>query len=432
MIERALVWEPTNPYCWMLWADWFLAQGHRDARESTLREMMRLFPGDLHARVELARLLIDRGEEHWFEAEHWLRQAMNRNPGNEHSHVVMARLLVLRHRRREAETLLEEFVERHPDNTTAQQYLGRLRAVTYVGTAADVSDDPQDNVNWKAIGRDVPPNHLTDALRELFRRGRLAGEFNRAQIARVRGSVVPTDLIRQETLKGDPLAGFYSQWLTPEETPECPPHAWAWNACRHWQESASADRWRHLATQFPEAVPETEFLRVLATMDDDAQARATLWRARYGSHNGTAARAVDAFMREAQERPVFPGRARTRRARRSGDGLRVGGRSRIRAGTRCLKAWFLVRRFTHSVWSLLHRGFGSRRQEQLPSSILLLRPRESTSVVQHVGGDGEMNQTIVSTEYGKPPDLLVRQEELVLDVTERLTQALDNAGVTER
>ncbi len=43
-----------------------------------------------------------------------------------------------------------------------------------------------------------------------------------------------------------------------------------------------------------------------------------------------------------------------------------------------------------------------------------------------------MNQTIVSTEYGKPPDLLVRQEELILDVTERLTQALDNAGVTER
>ena len=43
-----------------------------------------------------------------------------------------------------------------------------------------------------------------------------------------------------------------------------------------------------------------------------------------------------------------------------------------------------------------------------------------------------MNQTIVSTEYGKPPDFLVRQEELILDVTERLTQALDNAGVTER
>ena len=136
----------------------------------------------------------------------------------------------------------------------------------------------------------------------------LAGEFSRAQIAKVRGSVAPTDLIRQETLKGDPLAGFYSQWLMPEETPECPPHAWAWNACRHWQESASADRWRHLATQFPEAIPETEFLLVLATTGDDNQARATRWRARYGFHVGTAPRAVDAYMREAQERLDSPGR----------------------------------------------------------------------------------------------------------------------------
>ena len=42
-----------------------------------------------------------------------------------------------------------------------------------------------------------------------------------------------------------------------------------------------------------------------------------------------------------------------------------------------------------------------------------------------------MNQTIASAKCGKPPDLLVRQEELILDVTERLTQALENAGVTK-
>ena len=41
-----------------------------------------------------------------------------------------------------------------------------------------------------------------------------------------------------------------------------------------------------------------------------------------------------------------------------------------------------------------------------------------------------MNQTVVSNGNGEPPDLLVRQEELILDVTERLTQALDNAGIT--
>ena len=57
MIERALAWEPMNPYCWMLWADWFEAQGRSDAREWTLREMLRLFPDNEHSRVELARLL---------------------------------------------------------------------------------------------------------------------------------------------------------------------------------------------------------------------------------------------------------------------------------------------------------------------------------------------------------------------------------------
>ena len=301
MIERALIWEPTNRYCWMLWADWFLVQGHREACESTLREMLRLFPSDEHARVELARTLIDRRKDYRDEAEHLLRQAMARDPDGGHARVVMARLLVSRHRPSDAEALLAEFLERHPDNLDVQRSLGRLRAGMYV------SDDGRDEIRG-AIGCDGPPKPLSGPLHELFRRGRLAGEFSRAQIAKVRGSVAPTDLIRQETLKGDPLAGFYSQWLMPEETPECPPHAWAWNACRHWQESASADRWRHLATQFPEAIPETEFLLVLATTGDDNQARATRWRARYGFHVGTAPRAVDAYMREAQERLDSPGR----------------------------------------------------------------------------------------------------------------------------
>ena len=71
MIERALAWEPMNPYCWTLWADWFGAHCRSDAREWTLREMLRLFPGNEVSRVELARLLIDQGEDCWDEAEHW-------------------------------------------------------------------------------------------------------------------------------------------------------------------------------------------------------------------------------------------------------------------------------------------------------------------------------------------------------------------------
>ena len=302
MIERALIWEPTNRYCWMLWADWFLVQGHREACESTLREMLRLFPSDVHARVELARTLIDRRKDYRDEAEHLLRQAMARDPDGGHARVVMARLLVSRHRPSDAEALLAEFLERHRDNLDVQRSLGRLRAALYV------LDGGRDDEIRGAIGPDGLLKSLSGPFHELFRRGCLAAEFSRAQIAKVRGSVAPTDLITQETLKGDPLAGFYSQWLMPEETPECPPHAWAWSACRHWQESASADRWRHLATQFPEAIPETEFLLVLATTGDDNQARATRWRARYGFHVGTAPRAVDAYMREAQERLDSPGR----------------------------------------------------------------------------------------------------------------------------
>ncbi len=42
-----------------------------------------------------------------------------------------------------------------------------------------------------------------------------------------------------------------------------------------------------------------------------------------------------------------------------------------------------------------------------------------------------MNQTVVSNGSGERLDLLVRQEELILDVTDRLTEALDNAGITK-
>ena len=305
MIERALVWEPANPYCWMLWAEWFRIQGRGDAHEATLREMVRLFPSDLPARVELARLLIDRGDADWDEAEHHLRNAMDREPSDGHSYVVMARLLVLRGRGAEAEAMLAEFLEQYPDNATARESLDRLRAGDYVDATAAAFGDARDDEIQEGGDRDDPPMPLPGNLQELLRRGSLAGEFSRARIAMDRGRTAPpTNLIRRESLKGDPLAGFYSQWLMPEETPEYPPHAWAWQACRYWQESASPERWRRLATEFPEAAPETEFLRVLATSDDGGQSDATGWHGSHSSGNNGASRPVDVFMHESQDRLV--------------------------------------------------------------------------------------------------------------------------------
>ncbi len=283
MIERALVWEPTNPYCWMLWAEWFRAQGHRDAHESTLREMLRLFPNDLHARVELGRLLIYLGEDYWDEARYWLQQVMDRDPGNEHSRVVMARLLVSCDRREDAKALLVEFLEREPENPKAREFLDRLHSSQQYVADDDTADSGHPSV--------APPGVLT----ELFRRGRLGGEFSRARIAKAQGGDAPTDLIREETRRGDPLAGFYSQWLMPSNTPECPPHAWAWNACKHWQDSASPDSWRHLAAQFPEAAMETAFLQLLTVSHEDDQSRVAAWCTRYNPDVESASPAA-AFM----------------------------------------------------------------------------------------------------------------------------------------
>ena len=307
MIERALVWEPSNPYCWMLWAEWFRVQGRRDAHEATLRELLRLFPNDLPARVELARLLIAHGDDHWDEAEHHLRNAMDSAPADGHSYVVMARLLALRSRRAEAEAMLVEFLEREPDNAAARKSLDRLRTPTHLDTTIAAFDDDWNIAIQEGDDRDGPPIAPPGALQELLRRGGLAGEFSRARIAVGRGRAAPpTELIRQESRKGDPLAGFYSQWLMPAETPEGPPHAWAWRACRHWQEhwqgSAGPDDWEGLAMQFPEAAPETEFLRGLATPDGGDRSGANGSRDRYRSGANGASRAVDAFMREAQER----------------------------------------------------------------------------------------------------------------------------------
>ena len=304
MIERALLWEPANPYCWMLWAEWFRIQGRGDAHEATLREMVRLFPGNAPARVQLARLLIVRGDACWDEAEHHLRNAMDREPSDGHSYVVMARLLALRDRRAEAETLLAEFLGRCPDDAIARESLDRLRAGDYVDATAAAFGDARDIEIQEGVDRGDPPIPPPDAPQELLRRGSLAGEFSRARIAMDRGRTAPPmDLIRQESLKGDPLAGFYSQWLMPEETPEYPPHAWAWQACRYWQESASPEYWQDLAAEFPEAAPETEFLRVLAaTPEGEEQSGAIGWRERYCSGSNGAARPVDTIMREAQER----------------------------------------------------------------------------------------------------------------------------------
>ena len=292
MIERALVWEPANPYCWMLWAEWFKAQGIDEVQEAILRETLRLFPRNAAAQVELARLLITWGRDHWAEARHYLCHTIEQDPNSGHAHVVMARLLVLLEEPDVAQRTLASFLARDPGNSEAREALKKLQAGTHTYAAMDHESD--NRPKWQAASTDMP-QVAPAAPQEVWRRGGLAGEFSRARIGG-RGTV-QTTLIKQEARNGDALAGFYSQWLKLPNTPECPPNAWAWKACQHWQESAPSDVWERLAESFPQAASETHFLRALAWPKTSHGA------GQHGRHftNGTSDRPVDTVMRECGE-----------------------------------------------------------------------------------------------------------------------------------
>jgi len=321
-IERAIAWEPTNPFCWTLWADWLEAQKYRDAREWVLRETVRLFPDNQPSRVELARLLIRRGEDRWDEGERWLREAAERSPSNEPSRVVLAGLLVRRNCKPEALSLLDSFLARNPDNPVARQTLERLRADASGPLAGgwDLSDadDPLDegaSAGFLTVGPDAPtssfpstparPDGLEEsppeasAIAEVARRGRLGAEFARslAGVSRT-ARVSPSEGIAAHALAGDALAGLYYQWLQPEDAPESPPHAWAWRAARLWQTEAPINAWDGLDRDCPERRRETGFLYLLTPLPDSERARqAENWRRRFGGPGDSTADPIGAFMR---------------------------------------------------------------------------------------------------------------------------------------
>ncbi len=322
-IERAVAWEPTNPFCWTLWADWLAVQGYGDAREWVLRETVRLFPDDEASRVELARLLIRRGEDRWDEAERWLREAAELSPSNAHSRVVLVRLLARRNRKSEALSLLDTFLARHPDNQVARQTLERLRADVSGALAGGWDlfglDDPLDEdapAGFLIVGPDAHPTSSfpntparpdgleesppeAGALAEVARRGRLGAEFARSLAGVDRTArVSPSESIAAQALEGDALAGLYYQWLQPEDAPESPPHAWAWRAARLWQTEAPMNEWDGLERDCPERRRETGFLHLLTPLPDSERVRqAENWSRRYGEPGDSTADPIGAFMR---------------------------------------------------------------------------------------------------------------------------------------
>ncbi len=287
LVENALVWEPANAYTWGLWADWFAVCDNLPAREWTLREMARLFPSNEYCRVELARLLMERDAQDWDEPVHWLRQAVEWNPDRVHSHVELARVLGVLGDRTEAIGLLKGVLGRDPSNEIAKAVLEHL--------GLEAPDQTADAATWSP----VPVPCHSSLVRELERRGRLAGEFIAANVAGdLRG---PTALIHEEAIKGDSLAGFYAQWLGLECASQRPPHAWAWTACQHWQERSADEEWEQLAAVYPEAATETRFLRLLAANGGGGGLDGHSASRRFFSNGTVPALPAASFMRDSAE-----------------------------------------------------------------------------------------------------------------------------------
>jgi len=314
LVEQALTWEPLNPYCWMLWADWFIAVGRQDPREWVLREMARLFPDDAHTRVELARLLIRRGEPHWDEAERWLRQVADRDPTNAPSRIVLAALLERRGQRDLAIELLAGFVSRYPENAAAQQLLEKLQGEVaanmdfdpYMDAGEPAEDAQLEHREPKSVSdtavQGVPMHTQSRAIDEIKRRALLSAELTDARLA-TQGD--GPDLferiaeIRAQAEQGDALAGLYRQWLEPDTVLEPPPYAWAWRTCRLWQTAAHADAWAQMEQEFPQTAMESGFLHLLATRDE---AQLIRWRARFGEAEVGSAHPAAKTMRRTMDR----------------------------------------------------------------------------------------------------------------------------------
>lgn len=264
-IEEALRWEPNNEHIWTFWADWLASQGREEHQEWVLREAVRLFPDNGPSRVELARLLIRRGEERWPEAEHWLREAVQRDADNEPSRVVLAKLLAATGRANQGSELLRQLLARAPRYSIAQIVLRQLEAgeTHFHWDDADTGSEPATRKPAQAAAP-IHPQHVATPVAGLLAHLRARAEAQ-ARFTEARDGTQPAEArgrLKADANAGDALAGFYAAWLGEAVDPP-PPHAWAWRVANCYRSDREAD-WQAVDLAFPEFFDLNQYLRWLA------------------------------------------------------------------------------------------------------------------------------------------------------------------------
>lgn len=172
-IHLALRVDADDPRRWMLW-ELALRQADQPHRAQwVLWEMTRRFPGDLHCRLELARLLADSNDtDDQVQADRLLRQLLQLDPRDVHAHSTLAQLAI---RRRDWSVALDharQGLRIKPDDQASALLLATARARRKeLGDLQTAIDDLSRFVNR------YPGNLKAEGyLRDLLRRQQLAAQ----------------------------------------------------------------------------------------------------------------------------------------------------------------------------------------------------------------------------------------------------------------
>ena len=96
-IYLALRMDADNPRLWMLWELALRKADQMQRAQWVLWEMTRRFPGDLHCRLDLARMLAESDmPDDLAQAQRLLQQVLQQDPDNLHAHSTLAQLAIRR------------------------------------------------------------------------------------------------------------------------------------------------------------------------------------------------------------------------------------------------------------------------------------------------------------------------------------------------
>lgn len=183
-IHLALRMDADSPMLWMLWELALRKADQPQRAQWVLWEMTRRFPGDLHCRLDLARMLaasdtpddqaqahrllqqvlqLDPGDLHthftlaqlairrkdWAQASNHAQQGLLIDPGNEHCAILLAQAYARRNEPGDLQTAIEHlqhFVPRYRGNVKAEGYLRDLlqrQKLAEQGQLAALKDDEE-------------------------------------------------------------------------------------------------------------------------------------------------------------------------------------------------------------------------------------------------------------------------------------------------